>query len=109
MTDVHKGTCFCGAIEIEVSGAPEEMGYCHCSSCRSYTGAPVTAFTLWRQEYVKITRGAGLLGHFQKTKFSDRRFCTKCGGHLMTDHPGMRFTDVYAAMLRRSRSSLRST
>lgn len=28
------GTCFCGAVEIEVSGEPVAMGYCHCASCR---------------------------------------------------------------------------
>ena len=33
MADTHAGTCFCGAVSIEVKGVPEEMGYCHCSSC----------------------------------------------------------------------------
>src|SRR3569833_2373880 len=41
------GGCFCGAVEIEVSGAPEAMGYCHCRSCRSWSGGPVNAFSLW--------------------------------------------------------------
>ena len=35
MADTHTGTCFCGAVAIEVAGAPEEMGYCHCNSCRT--------------------------------------------------------------------------
>lgn len=26
MSENHKGTCFCGAVEVEVSGAPEGMG-----------------------------------------------------------------------------------
>jgi len=52
------GRCFCGAVEIEVSGAPEAMGYCHCSSCRSWSGGPVNAFTLWKPEMVRITSGA---------------------------------------------------
>ena len=43
----HTGNCFCGAVEIEVSGAPEAMGYCHCRSCRSWSGGPVNAFSLW--------------------------------------------------------------
>ena len=42
----HKGECFCGTVRIEVSGTPEAMGYCHCSSCRSWSGGPVNAFTL---------------------------------------------------------------
>ena len=99
MAETHKGTCFCGAIEIEVSGAPEEMGYCHCSSCRSYSGNPVTAFTLWKEKNVKVTRGAEFLGLFNKTGMSGRRFCTRCGGHVMTGHPTLGLSDVHAAVL----------
>lgn len=99
MPQAHKGTCFCGAVEIEASGMPEEMGYCHCASCRSYSGAPFTAFTLWRKENVRIARGAELLGGFAKTEMSDRRFCTRCGGHVLVQHPGLGLTDVYAGIL----------
>ena len=95
----HIGRCFCGAVEVEVDGQPEAMGYCHCSSCRSYTGAPLVAFTLWKEEQVRVIAGAALLGGFNKSGMSDRRFCTQCGGHLMTFHPGLGFTDVYAAKL----------
>ena len=99
MANKHEGKCFCGAVEIEVTGAPEAMGYCHCSSCRSFSGAPVNAFTLWKPEHVKVTKGAKFLGRFNKTGMSDRQFCTKCGGHIMTDHPTFGLTDVYAAVI----------
>jgi hypothetical protein len=93
------GRCFCGAVEIAVTGEPLEMGYCHCSSCRSYSGAPVTAFILWTSEQVSVTRGEELLGRFARTEMSHRRFCLRCGGHVMTDHPGLGLTDVHAAIL----------
>jgi hypothetical protein len=32
-----------------------------------------------------------------KTKMSDRQYCVKCGGHLMTGHPPLGLVDVYAA------------
>ncbi len=99
MADTHTGTCFCGAVAIEVTGAPEEMGYCHCNSCRSYSGGPVNAFTLWKRENVKVTKGAEFLGRFNKTEFSDRRFCTRCGGHVMVDHPTLGLTDVHASTI----------
>jgi hypothetical protein len=99
MADTHAGTCFCGAVAIETTGAPVEMGYCHCSSCRSWSGAPVSAFTLWKKETVTVTKGADLLGRFNRTGFSDRRFCTRCGGHVLVEHPGLGFTDVHAATL----------
>ncbi|MDF1586736.1 GFA family protein [Marinimicrococcus flavescens] len=99
MDAVHRGTCFCGAVEIEASGEPLETGFCHCSSCRSYSGAPLTAFILWKAEQVRITRGAGLVGRFNKTGMSERHFCSRCGGHLMSGHPTLGLTDVHAAIL----------
>lgn len=99
MRDVHKGECFCGAVQIEVSGSPEGMGYCHCASCRSWSGGPVNAFTLWKPDSVKVTKGAEHIGTFAKTEMSQRKYCTKCGGHLMTDHPPIGLVDVFAATL----------
>ena len=95
----HKGRCFCGAVEIEVTDAPEEMGYCHCTSCRSYTGAPLVAFVLFKAENVRVIKGAELIGRFRKSEMSERQFCTRCGGHIMTGHPTLGFTDVYAAAI----------
>lgn len=99
MSETHHGTCFCGTVEVEVTGAPEAMGYCHCASCRSWSASPVNAFTLWKPENVRVARGAEAIGHVRRTAASDRQFCTACGGHLMTEHPGLGLTDVYAAVL----------
>jgi hypothetical protein len=99
IADTHTGTCFCGAVEIEATDTPEEMGYCHCNSCRSYSGGPLSAFILWKAENVRVTKGVEFLGRFNKTGFSDRQFCTKCGGHIMTDHPDLGFTDVKTAII----------
>jgi hypothetical protein len=99
MSEKHTGRCFCGAVEIEVTGAPEAMGYCHCASCRSWSAGPVNAFTLFQKDNVKVTKGSEHIGSFAKTETSDRQFCTKCGGHLMTGHPHWELTDVYAATI----------
>ena len=95
----HKGECFCGAVKIEVSGDPEAMGYCHCRSCRSWSGGPVNAFSLWKPEAVKVTAGAENVAIFKKTELSLRQYCKKCGGHLMTNHPPLGMIDVFAATL----------
>jgi len=96
---VHLGACFCGEVQITLTGQPIEMGYCHCGSCRAYSGAPVTAFVLWNASQVKVTRGAHLLAGFQKSPMSDRRFCSRCGGHVLVHHPELGFTDVHASVL----------
>ena len=95
----YKGQCFCGTVQIEASGAPAAMGYCHCRSCRSWSGGPVNAFTLWQPDAVAITAGAGEVATFEKTPMSHRQYCNKCGGHLMTTHPTLGLVDVFAATL----------
>jgi hypothetical protein len=99
MPETHKGTCFCGAVEVQVSGSPEAMGYCHCASCRAWSAGPVNAFTLWKPEAVAITKGQEHIGRYQKTERSDRQYCTQCGGHVLTDHPTFGLIDVYAAII----------
>ena len=83
----YVGECFCGAVKIEAAGEPQAMGYCHCRSCRSWSGGPVNAFTLWAPDAVKVTAGADNIAAYQKTELSQRQYCAKCGGHLMTNHP----------------------
>jgi hypothetical protein len=75
------------------------MGYCHCESCRSWSGAPVNAFTLWKPEALHVTRGADDIGTYNKTAHSYRKWCKSCGGHLFTEHPGLELIDVYAAVI----------
>jgi hypothetical protein len=98
--NTYKGSCFCGAVELAVSGEPAAMGYCHCDSCRTWSASPVNAFTLWKPDAVQVTRGADNIGTYSKTPRSYRKWCKSCGGHLFTEHPGWGLIDVYAAVIR---------
>jgi hypothetical protein len=93
------GKCFCGAVEVEVTGSPEAMGYCHCNSCRSWSGGPVNAFTLWKSEAVQVKSGTEHVATFQKSAFSQRMYCKLCGGHLMNGHRPVGLIDVFAATI----------
>jgi hypothetical protein len=95
----YTGSCFCGAVQIEVTGEPVDMGYCHCNSCRHWSAGPVNAFTLWKPEAVQVTQGADNIGTYNKTPQSYRKWCKICGGHIFTEHPTMGLTDVYAAVI----------
>src|SRR3954465_4902079 len=96
---VYEGSCFCGAVKFSVSGTPVAMGYCHCDSCRTWSAAPVNAFTLWKPDDVKVTKGADHLTSFSRSAKSERKSCRKCGGHVLTNHPGWGVVDVYAATI----------
>ena len=95
----HTGHCFCGTVELAVSGEPAGMGYCHCESCRAWSAGPVNAFTLWSTGAVQITKGEEEIGSFHKSENSIRKWCKHCGGPLLTEHPQWQLIDVYAAVL----------
>jgi hypothetical protein len=99
MAETHTGRCYCGAVEIEANGPPLDMGYCHCDNCRKYSGGPVNAFTLWKPDDVRVTKGQESLGKFKSSEMSDRRYCTKCGGNVMVDHPSLGLIDIPAGVL----------
>jgi hypothetical protein len=95
----YRGSCFCGAVELRVTGSPAAMGYCHCSSCRKWSAGPINGFTLWPPSSVQVLKGADQIGTHNKTPQSARKWCKSCGGHLFTEHPSWELTDVYAATI----------
>ena len=99
MDKTYNGSCFCGTVQFTVTGEPAAMGYCHCESCRTWSAGPVNAFTLWKPDALRVTKGADKIGSYAKTPKSQRKWCTSCGGHLFTDHPQWSLVDVYAAVI----------
>lgn len=109
MTDkqTHEGRCFCGDVKFTVTGEPALMAYCHCDSCRAWSAGPVSAFSLWKPESLKITQGLDNIAGFDKNPLSDetalvsnRVWCKTCGGHIYTDHPTMGLIDVPAVIIK---------
>ncbi|MEM7543852.1 MAG: GFA family protein [Pseudomonadota bacterium] len=102
MADETKGACFCGAVEITLSGRADSMGYCHCESCRQWSGDPVHAWTIWSEGQVSITKGEAQVRTFQKSpeSLSHRKFCLECGGHFAIHHPTLGIYDVFPGVLK---------
>lgn len=99
MSTTYKGQCFCGAVEIRVSGPAQNMGFCHCSDCREWSASPVNGFSIWSADNVTVTKGEASIGTYNKSDKSYRQFCTECGGHVMSRHPHGGVVDVYASIL----------
>ena len=95
----YKGQCFCGAVTIEVTGEPEGAGYCHCTTCRSWSASPLNAFTLWKADAVTVTAGEDQIGEYHKNENTYRQWCKVCGGHLFSRHPQWGLVDVFAATI----------
>ena len=59
----------------------------------------MNAFSLWKRDAVRVTKGEEHVATHIKTPLSERKYCKKCGGHLMTNHPPLGLIDVFAATI----------
>ncbi len=83
----HIGNCFAAPWKSSRT-APGGDGLLPLPFVRSWSGGPVNAFSLWKRDAVARHQGARkhVATHI-KTPLSERKYCKKCGGHLMTNHP----------------------
>ena len=95
----YRGTCFCKAVEIEATGQPAVMAFCHCESCRTWLSAPIHGAALWPVANVQVRKGADQIGTYKKTEASHRHFCKRCGGRVMVGHPAIGMIDVFSVVL----------
>lgn len=80
---IHKATCHCGAVELELSlpNGLEQLRRCDCSICRR-RGAIVASIPL---DGISITRGEDCLKLYQfNTMTAKHYFCSNCG--IYTHH-----------------------
>lgn len=81
---VHTGRCFCGGLQYRVTGAPRDLCYCHCRSCRHAAGAPLVAWGSFVHGNFTLLRGE-LVQHRASPQLS-RGFCAVCGTTLTYRH-----------------------
>lgn len=79
------GSCLCGAIAYEVDAELGRIVHCHCRTCRKTHGAAFSSVTAVPRPSFRWTRGSELLGAIESSPGKFRRFCSKCGSHLMAE------------------------
>lgn len=80
----HVGSCKCGAIQFQIDQEPVWTGYCHCGDCRKATGAPVSAFVIFKKEDVQWS-GDARREHKPSSEVT-RSFCGTCGSPISYEH-----------------------
>ena len=82
---MHRGSCLCRAVTLEVTGALPAPDACHCRQCRKQSGhffvstdVPRSALTVHGAEHVRW--------HASSPKVR-RGFCSLCGSALFWDPP----------------------
>lgn len=79
------GSCLCGGVAYEVDAELGRIAHCHCPTCRKTHGAAFSSVTAVPREKFRWVRGAELLGSFESSAGKFRRFCTRCGSHIMAE------------------------
>ena len=74
-----KGSCLCGSVRVQAAAMSTEVGACHCSMCRKWTGGPLLAVDC--QSEIEIS-GKENVSVYKSSDWAERGFCSRCGTHL---------------------------
>lgn len=74
--------CLCSAVELELTGKPDEQFYCHCDDCQAISGAAYVGVALFPAASVRVVRGE-LFSWTYKTL--PRLRCESCGTLMMAN------------------------
>lgn len=81
---ITEGSCLCGDVGFETTGAPLRMMNCHCSRCRHGRAAAHATNLFYALDAFRWTRGATLVTEYKvpDARFHAVAFCSHCGGKL---------------------------
>lgn len=74
------GSCVCGAVAYEVTGALRPVLACHCVECRKTSGHHVAATQASAADF-RLTNEQGL-AWYRSSEAAERGFCRNCGSSL---------------------------
>ena len=83
MTERLTGSCLCGAVTVEVTGALTAPDACHCTQCRKMTGHFLVSTDIAKSALT--VQGEAQVGWYQSSPKVRRGFCTRCGSTLFWD------------------------
>jgi len=86
----HRGSCLCGNVTFEVSGAFDSFFLCHCKYCQKDTGSAHAANLFSSSAQLKWLSGEDSIQQFNLagTRHS-KSFCRNCGSAMPWQVPGM--------------------
>lgn len=97
----YHAQCSCGAIHLEMEGEPVIQCYCHCDTCRQFSGSPVNAPVLWSRDAVRFTAGEeAVRRHVGESGERVRYACGICNGLIGVELINAGLFDVFAGLVR---------
>jgi hypothetical protein len=79
-----RGSCLCGGVQYEITGALSGALNCHCSMCRKAHGAAFRSRAQVRAVEFRWLKGEELVTYFESSPGNHRGFCRVCGSPLLS-------------------------
>lgn len=76
----NEGSCLCGAVKVYAEAMNHELGACHCSMCRKWTGGPL--LSVFCGSSVRFEGEESAIGVYESSEWAERGFCKQCGSGL---------------------------
>ena len=96
-----RGSCLCGAVRYEISGAPSGFFHCHCGRCRKSSGTGHASNIIVKPDAARWTEGEELLASYKVPEAKRFRtvFCSRCGSPMPRVAPDLSIAVVPAGSL----------
>jgi hypothetical protein len=94
MTSV-RGSCLCGGVKFEITGALLRPLNCHCSRCRKQHGAAFRSRVRVRAADLRWVQGEELISYYESSPDFRRGFCRVCGSPVV-NRPGPNYKPALA-------------
>ena len=75
------------------------LNFVSAESGRNFNQDDLTWRKTWPIGWVLLSTMLDCTARASKARSSERQSCARCGGHLMTNHPGLGLVDVFAATI----------
>ena len=98
---ITEGSCLCGEVGYEITGAPVRMMNCHCSRCRLGRGAAHATNVFYKLDQFQWVRGAPSVTEYKvpDARFHTSAFCSRCGAKVPRVSPERGIVAVPAGSL----------
>jgi hypothetical protein len=81
------GSCLCGAVAYEVDADIGRIVHCHCETCRKTHGSAFSTVSPVPRDKFRFTKGQDMLAAFESSPGKLRKFCARCGSHIVAERP----------------------
>jgi hypothetical protein len=97
MTDIHTGSCLCGAVTFTVNGPMKAITFCHCGQCRRQTGLYYASSNAVADDVTVV--GEENVTWYHSSEAGRRGFCRHCGSALFWKAEGRSEISIMAGSL----------